>query len=175
MLKKWLLFSISAVFLILLQTGFISGLPLCLKTLNLVVVSLVVIISVFGFEMASWWVIAAGFLLDIFSFTVFGVNIISLIFALIITEFLLVNFFTNRSLYSYLALTFIASFSYRFSILFLYYLTISSFEQKIIFNFNLSMLKYELCGFGMNLILIFIVFYIINFLSRSLRPVFIRK
>jgi hypothetical protein len=84
------------------------------------------------------------------------------------------SFFTNRSLYSFGALTLLATFFCQFVFEFLRY-SLEVFVSETDFfllqnNFWVSLGKAGV----MNLILMLVLFYIFNFVSNRFRPVFIR-
>ncbi|MCK4554231.1 hypothetical protein KAU19_04685, partial [Candidatus Parcubacteria bacterium] len=59
--------------LVIIQLSFISGLPAGLNNLNLILVILIFILALINLDLAVWWTVGAGLLLDMFSFTPFGV------------------------------------------------------------------------------------------------------
>ena len=159
---------ISIIFLVILQISFISGLPGMAANLNLILVILIFILGFSGLELAAWWAVGAGFLLEIFSFLPFGAYLVSLSLTIFIAKFLLNNFFTNRSLYSFLALTGLATIIYRVII---YFFVLFFAQIDLIFDSNFFIAILE--QVGLNFLLTFIIYYIIYFLGRSLRPVFL--
>lgn len=162
-------------FLATVQFSFISGLPYFLDNFNLALVALIVILGFFGLNESLWWALGVGFLLDLFSFAPFGVFLISLVLAVLLADFLLNNFFTNRSLYSFLALTFFSTVFYFLIFIVINYMArlVILKDVKLIFNFNF------LLDFGaqivLNLIFVLVSFYLAGFLSARLRPAFLAK
>ncbi|MEI6596895.1 MAG: hypothetical protein WCL13_01640 [bacterium] len=153
------------------QISLVSGLPGMASNLNLVLVILIFILGFSSFDAAVYWVVGLGFLLEIFSFLSFGAYLFSLSFTIIIANFLLNYFFTNRSLYSFLALTALATVIYELVINFfaLIFIEINSFASLAASNFWFSMLE----KIGLNILFTLIIYYIIYFLGRSLKPVFL--
>ncbi len=118
--SKYIKIFFNALFIIILvvfQISFIDGLPTYFNNLNLPLVTLIFILVLGGLNPAFWWSLGIGFMFDIFSFMPFGLFTICYFLTIILTHFLLINFFTNRSLYSFLTLTFFATVSYEFFIL----------------------------------------------------------
>ncbi len=112
------------------QIALVSGLPAPAGNLNLALVVLIFILGFSGFNFAAWWAVGVGFLFEIFSFLPFGAFLIGLSLTVIIANWLLNYFFTNRSLYSFLALTGLATVIYGliinfFVLIFVEQLTIS--------------------------------------------------
>jgi rod shape-determining protein MreD len=161
--------------LAVIQFSFISGLPVGLENLNLVLVVLIFILSLYSLESALWQAAGMGLILDIFSFLPFGVFLISLFLSCLAANFLLVNFFTNRSFYSFLALAAITSFFYGFIFNLINYFFQLDFSEKIFFIFNSSFWKELAYQTAFNLIAVIIIFYMVNFLSKKLKPAFLEK
>lgn len=157
------------------QFSFISGLPAGLSNFNLILVVLIFILSLSGIEPVLWRALGAGLVLDIFSFLPFGVFLFSLSLSFLAANFLLINFFTNRSLYSFLALTAITSIFFDFIFNLINYFFQYIYTDKIFFLFNLGFWKSLAYTEVFNLIAVIIIFYAINFLNKKLKPVFLFK
>lgn len=163
---------ILVLFLFSIQVSFIPALPIYFSNINIILIFLVYILIIRDLDTSLKYAIAFGLLIDIFSFQQFGSYLLGFIFSLVIINFLLVNFFTNRSLYAFFALVAFAT------ILNLFFTTIINnilFEFtgvfKIIYNkeFFLSALRQLV----LNSIFMIFIFYLTNFLSNSFRPVFL--
>jgi hypothetical protein len=156
-----------------LQVAFISGLPGWFSSLNLILAILIFILGFVSFNFALWWSVAVGFMLEIFSFSPFGVYLVGLSLTIIIANFLLNHFFTNRSLYSFLALAALATLIYellrRFFILLFTQASGSFFLARV--DFWLLVFKQIV----MNLLFTFTIYYLVHFLGKNLRPVFLIK
>jgi len=156
-----------------LQIAFISGLPGWFSSLNLVLVVLVFILGFASFNFAFWWSVGIGLMLEIFSFLPFGAHLITLSLTIIIANFLLNYFFTNRSLYSFLALVALATIAYEL-IINSVSLIFTQADQYFFFtgaSFWISVAE-RIC---LNLLFTFLIYYLVHFLSRNLRPVFLIK
>ncbi len=125
-------------------------------------------------DYALWWAIGLGFILDNFSFSIFGIHIISLILFAIIANFLLVHFFTNRSLYSYLALISLSTIIYEIFITAAYY-TISRLSGLNQFIFTAYFFTGKIYELILNLLITVVLFYLLNYMSKKLKPVFLLK
>lgn len=153
------------------QISFISGLPASLNDLNLVLVILTFILGFVSFRLAAWWSLGVGLTLDVFFFLPFGTYLISLILTVVIADFLLDYFFTNRSLYSFLALVALATLAYG---LIINFLSLIFFEANKFFflaepNFWFLTLK----QIGLNLLFTVFIYYLIHFFGSNLKPVFL--
>jgi hypothetical protein len=175
MYLKILLNLIFIIFLSLFQISFISGLPSFFNNINFVLVVIIFILVLTNFKFSFYWFIGIGFLLDIYSFLPFGFYLICLFITLLFSNFLLNNFFTNRSMYSFLALTFFSTCFYIFIFnLIKFFLQIFA-DQTTFFIFIKEFWINFLSQISLNLILAVILFYLINFLSNKLKPVFLLK
>jgi hypothetical protein len=156
-----------------LQLAFISGLPGWLSSLNLVLVVLIFILGFADFNFAIWWSLGAGPMLELYSFLPYGAYLVSLCLTIIIANFLLNYFFTNRSLYSFLALAALATFAYELIINFisLIIIPVSIYFFWASLNFWVYLLE-QLC---LNLLFTLIIYYLVHYLGSNLRPVFLIK
>jgi len=155
------------------QISLVSGLPGMASNLNLALVVLIFILGFSGFNLTAFWTVGLAFLLEIFSFLPFGAYLISLSLTVIIASWLLNYFFTNRSLYSFLALIALSTVIYDLLMNFfiLIFIEINFTAYILDSGFWFSILE----QIGLNLFLTFIIYYIIYFLGKGLRPVFLIK
>lgn len=156
-----------------LQIAFISGLPGWLSYLNLVLVVLIFILGFSSFNFAIWWSVGAGLMLEFFSFSSFGAYLIGLSLTVVIANFLLNYFFTNRSLYSFLALIFLATLAYELIISSIYLFFVQADKYFFLVNLNFWSLVYK--QISLNLVFTVFIYYLIYFLGRSFKPVFLIK
>lgn len=175
MLKNIIINSIFIVALSIFQLGFVSALPQYLNTINLVIVISLFILVLNGLKMTIIWVISIGFIFDIFEFKYFGIHLITLSLAIYSTYFLLRSFFTDRSLYSFLALTFFATLFYDFFLKASIYLVKLFYNEPAVFFTDQEYLKIFLAELIMNFLAAFIIFHFVNYISHQLKPVFLGK
>ena len=155
------------------QISFISGLPGALADLNLVLVVLIFILGFTSFSFAAWWSLGIGFMLEVFFFLPFGAYLISLIFTIIIANFLLNYFFTNRSLYSFMALVALSSILYE---LIINFVSLIFFENnKYFFLIDAHFWVLTLKQIGLNLLLTLFIYYLVHFFGVNLKPVFLTR
>ncbi|MFA5421027.1 MAG: hypothetical protein WC280_03325 [Patescibacteria group bacterium] len=98
-------FFLLTVFIILIQFSFINSVGGFLSNFNLVLYFLIYAFIVYDFKTAFWITFLVGFVFDILSFYAFGIHSLSLVLTLFAVNFLSINFFTNRSLYSFWAVS----------------------------------------------------------------------
>lgn len=164
---------VTLIVLSVVQLSLINDLPLLFNSMNLVLVALIFLLIVHDSDKALFWSIGIGFVFDMYSFMPFGFYIVYFFVTIFIAHFLLNNFFTNRSLYTFLALTFFATIFFRIitSVTIDFWRFMNSEFGYVIFSKILwQRLLEELV---LNLILIIIAFYVNNFLSNRLKPVFL--
>lgn len=157
--------------LILGQFSLISALPGSLATANFILVCLIFVLVLVNWSWAAWWWLAAGLFTDIIGLSIFGLNLLSYGLTFLIIYWLLLNFFTNRSLYSFLLLNSLALIIFESLKLFWNWL----FNAQAITNFTWGywlILGYKLLW---SWLLTVIIFYLLTFISRRFLPVFIRK
>jgi len=175
MYSKIIINIILIISLSIIQVSFISGLPYFLSLFNLSIISLILILVIKDLEYAIYWSLGFGLLFDMIYFSPFGIFILCFTLTVIFSNYLLIYLFTNRSLYSFIALTFLATIFYNFIYIFLIFIlnfiTPFEFEVKIDINFFKDLLTEVI----LNIIIIIIAFYVLNFLSRKLKPVFLTK
>lgn len=173
MYSKIILNIILILFLVIIQLSFISGLPAGLNNLNLILVILIFILGLVNLDFAVWWTVGVGLLLDIFSFTPFGVYLLCLCLIMIVADFALTVFFTNRSLYSFLALISLTTAVYEILLTTIGYLVELMSKEGTGLILNQSFWLSKLSQLSLNLIAAFVIFYFISFISKRLRPVFL--
>lgn len=161
--------------LVVLQFSFVSAMSSFYSGTNILLVAIIFILALFGTQVTWWWVLGIGSFYDVINYAPFGIYLISYIIVFFIVNFLQKNFFTNRSLYSFLALITFATLTYK---IILYggnsLLLIWSYDNNFNFfykNFWLS----EIYSLLLNICLVFIVYNIINFMSKRLKPTFLIK
>jgi len=159
--------------LAIIQISFLSGLPSIFSSLNLALVVLIFILGFAGFDLAIYWALGLGFILVIFSFLPFGSYLVSLSLTIIVANFLLNYFFTNRSLYTFLALTGLATIIYELIIIMGGFIFLETNQLALTGNGNF--LETYAARIGVNLLVAFVIFYIIHFIGKNLRPVFLIK
>jgi len=162
-------------FLVFFQISFVSALPFNLSSLNLILIVFVFLLELKDLKTTLIWVLGSGFLIDIFYFHTAGVYLLSFFISFLFMSFLLRHFFTNRSLYSFLALIFfgqiifkISYYSYRFLIDFI-------MRKNFNYIFNLEFFKNEFIVLGINILAVTIFFYFFIYFSSNFKPVFLFK
>ncbi|MFA6394064.1 MAG: hypothetical protein WCW25_04295 [Patescibacteria group bacterium] len=172
MLNKIIYFFFLILGLCTLQIAFIGGLPSVFSGLNVVIVALIFILALKDFSRAAILAVGAGLIEDVYSFSPFGLHIVSFFLTLLAVHFLYVSFFTNRSLYSFLALASLASLTYilleKITAIFAGY-----FSGQAISFFGWGFLSSIFRAVVLNVLLAAAVFYVINFISHRFKPVFL--
>ncbi len=163
------------VFLAAIQITFVGNLPFYFNNINLLIIVLVFVLVLGGLRLALTWAVGLGILFDFYYFLPFGSFVINLFLTSLLTYFLLRNFFTNRSLYSFLALGFFANISYNIILFLIIYLNSFLTKTSSSLSFNINLLKLELMQIILNSLVIIMGFYLINFITYRWRPVFLLK
>ncbi|HTX86703.1 MAG TPA: hypothetical protein VMC41_01380 [Candidatus Nanoarchaeia archaeon] len=164
------------VCLAILQLAFISALPFWLKELNLILVFLVFSLEWSGGYRTIWWFLFIGLIFDLYFSPWFGFFIILWPLIFIFSALLSKNFFTNRSLYSFLGLTFFATIFYYLAYNAAYYFAGFFSADRAPLFFLIKNLWLRLGeGLILNLLAVVALFYLTNLISDRLKPVFIIK
>ncbi|MEK7202904.1 MAG: hypothetical protein AAB653_01145 [Patescibacteria group bacterium] len=174
MLKKIIYNAILIIFLVIFQIAFVNSLPAKFNNLNLILVVLIFILSLVNINYALAWAIGLGWLMDIFLFAPFGLHLISLFLTIIFSNLLLTNFFTNRSFYSTLALVGLSTIIYEFFLnSFNYLIDLFNKGNLLIITWNFWLDKSS--QMVLNLLVVIVFFYFINFISKKFSPNFLLK
>ncbi|MBN2854109.1 hypothetical protein JXK06_01070 [Patescibacteria group bacterium] len=176
MVKKILIFSIfilglSVIALFQIAVPFIWG--EFLSEINFIPLIIIALFFFYNIKNALLAAFIFGFWLDLFSFSFFGLESISLILSLFLIDRISFSFLTNRSLYSFLInnLLYFSFYSF-FSSLFFYF---SSFELSGFFLFQAEFWLSLAFRLIWALIISFISFSFFAALTKNLRPVFLDK
>lgn len=112
--KTWqvVFYSLLISIVALIQASFINNLPGWLQDINLLLITLVFALFFYDFRTAIAVALIGGFWSEIFSFNFFGFYLVVLFFTLVFTHWILRTWLTNRSLYSFLVLIFLATLFY---------------------------------------------------------------
>ncbi len=164
------------IFLILIlfivQFSFISGLPGVMSRINFVIIILIFILVLFNLKLTLLWSLGLGLLFGFFSFLPFGSELFCLLMSVVFSNFLFKNFFTNRSLYSFLLLTFFMSVFYNILMIILL-LIYNFFDNYILLKIDIYFWENKFYELMLDFIIVVMLFYIINFFSKKLKPAFL--
>ena len=159
--------------LVIFQLSFIRVLPGWFMYLDIIIVILVYVISLAHLRTIWWWIIGTGALLDFLAFTPFGFHLLSISVMAAVVYYLKNSYFTNRSLYSFLALTISATLSYQ--LLFGLFNVINALIIKAPMSAFTNYFFWLAQGriIVMNIIFSALLFYLITIFTKRYRPVFI--
>lgn len=170
---KVLLSAIAIMIVVTIQITLLGSFGRYWGSFNLVLAILAFLIFITSFDRVMFFAIISGFLLDIYSSLPFGIFLISIFLAVLVSELALKSFFTNRSFYSVLSMGLVIVVSFNISFLVFggiaYLLGLSDFY--IDRGYWLELL-YQIIN---TLILMSIMFFIVNSLSKKFKPNFIRS
>lgn len=161
------------IILAVIQAAFISGLPAWFNSLNLLLVVIIFILGFASLDLALYWALLSGLILELFSFLPFGAHLSSLILTVIAANYLLNYLFTNRSLYSFLALAALATAVNQAIIYAFIFLLggLAGIEPLPLAGFLTAALK-QIC---LNLAFTLVIFYFIHALLKNFKPMFLVK
>ncbi len=168
-LGQIIFFSLIALF----QIGFVGALSVWFSEINLILLVLVFFLGFNKLKTVLFWGAGMGLIYDLYTFVPFGAYIISLLITIFLAYFLMVNFLTNRSIYSFLILTSFAVFCFEFFSFIIINISGLIFNQEFLFVFNKAFFLYKIYGLFLNLFLMAIFLYLFNFFSPKFKPVFL--
>jgi cell shape-determining protein MreD len=113
---KFVLFFLIALAIFIFQFSFINSLPGVFTKINLILFFIIWFFIFYNFKTSLVFSIFIGLILDIFSFYPFGVFTFILLLTVMLADFVWENLFTNRSIYSFLAISFILVIFYNISL-----------------------------------------------------------
>lgn len=171
-----LIFFLFAWLIAITQLSFIDSLSGFWGQINLVFLALTFVLFFLDLNNALVFAIILGLFLDFFSFHTFGFHLSLLLLSVFILHLLLINWFTNRSFYSLVALSAIAIIISRILGAIILMITSAWGPDKAIFVFLhwfwwRQMLWQVLTSFILTLLL----FNLMNILSYRLKPFFLAK
>jgi cell shape-determining protein MreD len=157
---KFIFLFFLAFLIFLLQASFFNSLPGLWGRINLPLLFVISLFIFYNFKNSLYLSLFLGLFLDLFSFYFFGIYTISFLLTLFLADFVWANFFTNRSIYSFLILGAFLSLFYNFIL----YLFLLMFEKNSI---NVAWFgKYFWLNLGREvfwvILLILIFFYFLN-------------
>ncbi len=158
------------ILITLLDVAFVSNLPFGLYRVHLVIIALVFVLLLENVRLASWWILIAGFIFEIFSFKHFGAYLISLTLVAGALYLFLEKVVTNRSLYAVGLLAAVGALLYDLALLVYNYL----FEEVSIESFG-QFVAGEFWGLAANAVVAVAVFYLSSAVNRRLKPVFLTR
>ncbi|MBD3248261.1 hypothetical protein GF382_03140 [Candidatus Falkowbacteria bacterium] len=172
---KILINSITIAALSLVQISFISSLPFPANKLNLVLAALIFSLSLSGKIKNIWFYVLAGLIFDMFFVPPVKIFILAWPLTFLFCRLLLRNVFTNRSLFSFLAICLFTDIFYIFFIKTSFYIYGFFSSGSRLFILSLDFWNDMLFRITVDFLLVLVLFYIFNFISKRLKPVFILR
>lgn len=160
-----------ASLIVIFQASLISAWPLFFGQINLVLIVLIFILFFFGSESALWLVVIFGFWLGLIYFQFFGFFLVILLITVVLSQLLLKNWLTNRSLYSFLVLILAATVTYNFlaALLSYFFVVAPGYFFLASSGFWLA-LSYQS---GWSLVAALLLYHLAAALTRKLQPFFL--
>lgn len=118
-----------ALLVFIIQSSFFNSFLSIFNRIDLFLFLIIWLFIFFNFKTSLYFALFSGLISDIFSFYPFGIYTLVFLSTVILADFVWNNFFTNRSIYSFLSLSF---FLVLFHNLFLYLLLFLS--EKAVFG-----------------------------------------
>lgn len=172
---RWLAYAVFFSLVAIFHSSFISALPPFFSAINLSLILLLFVLLFIDLNTALITSVLLGFWLDISTFSFFGLNSFSLFISILAVNFLLTNWLTNRSLYSFLALSVIGTIVYNFLFYLLLFFWQNGVGDNTFFLFSASFWISLLRQMMWSAAFMIVFFNLANSLSKSLKPFFLEK
>lgn len=169
MFRFYALHFLSLIFLAVIDVAFVSQLPFGLYYLHTLPIALVFVFLLNKTRMAAWWVLGGGLILEVFNFGIYGFYLLGLLASLVVIILLFERIITNHSLYSVSVVAMASMLT--FDII----KRIGQMFSGVIVSSWGRFLEIEVIVLLYTLIISVIIFYMINTITRRLRPVFLAK
>lgn len=143
--------------------------------LNVALIFVLFVTIANSFNVGLVYALIIGFVIDIYSFTTFGVHTLAMFITVISVYKIFIQFFTNKSIYALAGLTLISTVIFNF-VLFSYKNIFFLFVAKDQYNlsrFSYLALDQLLWEIIFNMVVVVVLFFIFNLLSRKFNAVFI--
>ena len=144
-----------------------------ISELNLLPILLVSLLFFYNSKTALFAALMSGFWLDLFSFSFFGLHLISFVISIFVVDRMLYSWFTNRSIYSYVIVNILFVVLYLLTSSLLFYF--SYIGRTTLSLFNSGFFSSLVFNIAWSLILSFLAFSPFSLLTKNLRPVFLEK
>ncbi len=164
---KIVVYALVITLVAVLDATVISTLPFGLFRIHLLPLALVFVVLLSNIRVAAWWALLGGLVLELFSFRRFGMYLALSWVSLALIAFLFEKLVTNRSLYSVALIS--GAVTVMYDVLFLLF---DYWNGAIFRSFSQLALSF-LFSLCINIVVAGIIFYISNFATRRLRPVFL--
>lgn len=155
----------------IVQISFLSTWPQPISLLNLALSVIIFVTVMIRYSLGLWWAFGLGMMLELYSGLPFGFTVISTLLSVIFVYALFQNFFTNRSLYSLIILTFLGTSFYSTTILF-FNLT------SAVFGISVSTVSFDYWTMYFwqplfNILIVGIIFAAFHFSTNRLKSIFL--
>jgi len=160
-------------FLVLIQFSFVSSLPDPFRQFNLVLVALMFFIFFLDFRIALISALIGGFWMDVASFNFFGFYLLIFFSVLLIAQWILKDWLTNRSFYALLALMLGMTFLYNIFAATILFIISSNYSTFFLFQSHFWLILAYQCLWSVLSSLI--LFNIAALLSKRIKPFFLEK
>lgn len=134
---------------------------------NFVLVCLLFLGFIYNFKSSMLYALFIGFILEIYSALPFGAIIIALLLALFVCEKIFTSLLTNRSFYTILILTFVATLIYQLTIAgFVHLQIVRMLENFKYIIFLKSLMINALYALAMNLVFASLLYWVFSFFTK---------
>lgn len=174
-MKRYLISVILILVLFFLQFNILNFLGKYLVYIN-PLLFFVILVSLFSnVKTTIFWVMTAGFLLDLYSLFNFGVHLISLMLMILLVHYFFQKFITNHTFYSFVFLTAASTLFYYLLIIIITYLLSVFNLSGLTWQINSELSQAILIQIVINSITMGLIYIIFSYFSNKLKADFILK
>lgn len=171
---KYLYYFLFSFFLVLLQQSFFTAFDF-FSNLNILLVFLVFITIIFGFNLGFIFALFIGLILSIYSLIPWGSVILIYLVVLLIINFLYKNILTNLSFYTSLIMIILATLLYVLLVLLVFYLAYLADLNQVYIAINRGFWDNLIDQLILNTGLMALLFLIARFTYKKLNLAFLLK
>lgn len=165
-----------AILIVFLQFSFIPSLPQSFQAINLPLILILLSLIFSGPHSSLLLALFFGFFLDSWHFYFFATYLLSFVGVVLSAQLILKNWLTDRSLFSFLALTAISSFSYNIIWNFLNFIfSLNGSNDSRFFLFSFGFLKQLFFSIFWSVLFCGLLFIFLSLVSHRLKPVFLKR
>lgn len=156
--------SISIILLAIAQVSLISTWSLPVSGVNIVLCIVIFLTAIASYYQALWWAFIGGLVLELYSFTFFGITIVGMIVTVMVLNFFYTRLFTHYSFYSLTILGLFGTLSYNILIVIgrigLALFDLTPWTPTL----GGRLLAYIFWEVILNMIVLYVIFFIFHFL-----------
>ncbi len=168
-MNKFFLNLLTVLILGIIQVSFLTTWPEPINGLNLILSLAIFLTIISRYRQALWLAVGGGLFLELFSFKIFGLTVLSLFLTVVIINFLFTNFFANYSFFSLTVLGVIGNLSNILLIIIGNALMNFLGFEAVVSIFSINFFHLIFWQTLLNLLILYLIFFVFHFLNMKLK------